>query len=328
MALPTASVVSSGLAGYPTIFYDRVGLRTLQSNLFFYPACNLRTMPDRSGVALQLFSYTAMAANVTPVTEGTPGSGQALTQNIGTINLANYADYISLSSKVKLTAISPQTEDAAQLIAYRGALSIDTVIQTAVTTQAATNTAVDEIAAATFIASVARHGVWSLRGKNVKPYRDTGVFFGITHPLTAFDLVNDATSAGFTDLQKFSDRLASDNPALAGIKGAYIGNVGGADFWESAACTITAAGSPAVNTYNSYIFGDEAIMASSLGKTDLGDKNFSVKVMEFPMGSNSLDPCGLIAGAAAYSAWFGCVTAPVPTNSDKFRVIQTGSSIG
>jgi len=46
MALPVAaSVVSSGLSGYPTVFYDRVALDTLQSNLFMYPACELKTMP-------------------------------------------------------------------------------------------------------------------------------------------------------------------------------------------------------------------------------------------------------------------------------------------
>ena len=51
MALPTAaSVVSSGLGGYPTVFYDRVALDTLQSNLFMYPACDLKTMPDMNGV--------------------------------------------------------------------------------------------------------------------------------------------------------------------------------------------------------------------------------------------------------------------------------------
>ena len=93
MALPTAaSVVSSGLSGYPTVYYDRTALDTLQSNLFFYPACELRTMPDMSGVAMQIFNYLKMSANTTPVTEGTPASGQALTQQHATINLANYAN--------------------------------------------------------------------------------------------------------------------------------------------------------------------------------------------------------------------------------------------
>src|ERR1700693_4980767 len=104
MSLPTAaSVVTSGLASYPTVYYDRVALDTLQSNLFAYPACDLKVMPDRSGVAMQIFDYTKMGANTTGATEGTPGSGQALTQNTGTINLTNYVDYVSFSNKVVLT---------------------------------------------------------------------------------------------------------------------------------------------------------------------------------------------------------------------------------
>jgi hypothetical protein len=52
MALPSAaSVVSTGLAAYPAIYYDRVALETLRSNLFLYPACDLKQMPDKSGVA-------------------------------------------------------------------------------------------------------------------------------------------------------------------------------------------------------------------------------------------------------------------------------------
>ena len=56
MALPTsASVIASGLAAYPTVYYDRVALDTLYSNLFGYAACDLKIMPDMSGVAMQIF---------------------------------------------------------------------------------------------------------------------------------------------------------------------------------------------------------------------------------------------------------------------------------
>src|SRR5580704_3426461 len=172
MALPTAaSVISSGLAGYPTVYYDRVALDTLQSNLFMYPACDLKVMPDMSGVAMQIYDYTAFGANTTPVTEGTPGSGQALTQNTATINLANYADYISISNKVKLTAISDVVAQGAKLLAFRGAISVDTVISTAVDTQANSNASVDDIEVADgsyLTASIARRAVWSLRSKNVQ----------------------------------------------------------------------------------------------------------------------------------------------------------------
>jgi hypothetical protein len=111
MALPTAaSVVSTGLAGYPTIYYDRVALDTLVSNLWFYPACDLKTMPDMSGVAMQVFDYTAPVVYpvnnsvmqttgiTTTATEGTPGAGEALTQNIATINLGNYVNSKALAA--------------------------------------------------------------------------------------------------------------------------------------------------------------------------------------------------------------------------------------
>jgi N4-gp56 family major capsid protein len=294
-----------------------------------------------SGVAMQIFDYTA--AVVYPVnngvmqttaitataTEGTPGAGEALTQNIATINLGNYVDYVSFSNKVVLTAISNTIAEGAALLAYRGALTVETVIATAVDVQAAVNATVDIIdvpVGSYFVASVARNAVWSLRSKNVHP-KANGLFFGITSSLTAFDLVNDSTAAGFTDLQKYSESLATANPALAGIKGSRIGNVGGCEFYEDNAVPVEGNYlSSAHLGYNTYVIGHQAIIVSSLGATNLNQKNFSVKVQNFPMGSNSLDPAGLIAAAAAYNFFFGVVCAPGPW--DKFRLIISESSIG
>lgn len=332
MALPTAaSVVSSGLSGYPTVYYDRVALDTLQSNLFMYPACDLKVMPDMSGVAMQIFQYAKMSANTTPATEGTPGPGQALTQNTATLNLSNYVDYVSFSNKVKLTAISNTVAEGAALLSYRGALSVDTVISTAVDTLCNANASVDDIEVADgsyLTAAVVRHAVWGLRSKDRKP-KANGLMFGITHSLTAYDLVNDSTAAGWTDLQKYSDSLAASNPALVGIKGARIGNVGGAEFYESNAVPTESNWQSSAHTaYHSYVFAHQAFIASSLGKTDLNQKNFSVKVQNFPAGSNSLDPAGLIAAAAAYNFFFGVVAAPNPSNTDGVRRIRSESSIG
>lgn len=332
MALPTAaSVISSGLAGYPTVYYDRVALDTLESNLFMYPACEKKIMPDMSGVAMQIFGYQAMTANTTAATEGTPGAGQALTQGTATINLSNYVDYISYSSKVKLTAISNVVAEGTALLAYRGALSVDTVISTAVDTQANGNATNDDIEVANgsyLVASVARKAYWQLRSKNVKPKPD-GLYFGIVHSLAAYDLVNDSTAAGYTDLQKYSESLASKNPALAGIRGQHVGVVGGVNFFESNAVpTETNWQSTSNNAYHTYVFGLNAFIASSLGKTDLNQRNFQVKTQNFPAGSNSLDPGGLISAASAYNFFFGVVAAPAFSSVDRFRRIRSESSIG
>lgn len=331
MALPTvASVVSSGLAAYPTVYYDRIALDTLYSNLFFYQACDLKIMPDMSGVAMQIFDYSKMSANTTPATEGTPGSGQALTQNTATINLSNYVDYISYSNKVKLTAISDTVTEGNALLAYRGALSVDNVTSTAFDV-AANSTTLDRIDVndGTYMtASLARKAYWQLRSYDAKP-KANGLMFGIIHSLSAYDLVNDSTAAGFTDLQKYNSSLAPGNPALVGIKEAYIGNVGGVGYYESNAVpTETNWQSTSHIAYHNYVIAHQGMMASSLGKTNLNQKNFTVKTQNFPMGSNSLDPGGLIAAASAYNFFYGVVIPPTHSSSDKFRRIRVESSIG
>lgn len=317
MSLPTAaSVVSSGLAGYPTVFYDRTALDTIHSNLFFYPACELKTMPDMSGVAMQIFNYTAMSANTTPVTEGTPQSGQSLSQNTKTINLSNYADYISFSNKVVLTAISDTVAEGAALLGYRGALSVDNVISSAVDTAANSDSVanIDINDGSYMTAALARKAAWQLRSKNVKPKKN-GLFFGIIGSLSAYDLVNDSSAGGTLDLQKYADTTAPENPALVGIKGQRIGNVGGTEWYESNAITTEANWQSTSHTaYNNYTFGWQAFLASSLGRTNLNQKNFSVTVRRYDQG-NSIDVAGLIAAAAFYNFFFGLVSSPDTANS-------------
>lgn len=331
MALPTAaSVVSSGLAAYPTVYYDRVALDTLYSNLFFYASCDLKVMPDMSGVAMQIFDYTKMGANTTAATEGTPGAGQSLTQNTATINLSNYVDYISYSNKVKFTAISDTVAEGNALLAYRGALSVDNIISTAIDV-AANSTTLDRIDVndGTFMtASLARKAYWQLRSFDAKP-KANGLMYGVIHSLSAYDLVNDSTAAGWTDLQKYNTSLAPENPALVGIKGAIVGNVGGVLYYESNAVpTETNWQSTSHIAYHNYVIAHQGLIASSLGKTNLNQKNFTVKTQNFPMGSNSLDPGGLIAAASAYNFFFGVVVPPTHASSDKFRRIRVESSIG
>jgi N4-gp56 family major capsid protein len=329
MALPTvASVISSGLGAYPTVFFERKALDELYSNLFMYQACDQRPMPNNSGVAMQIYDHSKMAANTVAVTEGTPFSGQAMTQNVRTLNLANYADFISYSNKVLLTAFVDTVEHGSRLLAYRGALSVDTVISTAVDNEAnsdATNVGIDVNHGSFMTALLARKACWQLRSKDVKP-KANGNYFGIIHSLAAFDLVNESTASGFTDLQKYSDTLAAKNPALVGIQGQRVGLVGGVEFYESNAVpTETAWQSSANIAYHTYVFGHEAFVASSLGKTQLGQKNFSVQQTRYP-GGNSIDVAGLIGASSWYNFFFGVVKTTGSIN--KFRRIRSESSIG
>jgi len=218
-------------------------------------------------------------------------------------------------------------------------LSIDTVISNAVDTLCTTNTANDDIivgggggdapgTTAYMSAAISREAAWGLRAQNCHP-KDNGLFFGIINSLNGYDLVNDASAGGTLDLQKYSDTLAPNNPALVGIKGARVGNVGGIEWFESNALTSeTGFGSPATTAYHSYVFAKDAFAASSLGKTELGQKNFTIKTVNFPVGSNSLDPASLIAAASVYNVWFGTVAVPaVVAGQDRVRRIRAEASI-
>lgn len=329
MALPTAaSVISSGLGAYPTVYYDRVGDASLRNNLFFYPGMDLKQMPDRAGVAMQIFNYTAFAANTTPATEGTPGAGQALTQVTATISLSQYVDYLSFSDKAVLTAISDTVAEGSSELGYRGALSVDTVIKSAVDTAAGVDTnAKIEIATGTKgSTSLLRRAAMSLRSANVKP-KANGAFFGIIGSLSAYDVVNDSAAGGFYDMMKYTD--ANAGKLQEGIPSSCrIGNVGGVELYESNNITTHAAWQGSGNTaYDWYVFGHGAFFAASLGKTKLGQKNFGVKVARFD-GTNSLDPAGLIAAAASYNFFFGLVKRPNSANVPAYRRITAEATIG
>jgi N4-gp56 family major capsid protein len=333
MALPTAaSVVSSGLSGYPTVYYNRVAETTLQSNLFFYElGTEKRPMPDMSGVAMQIFNYTKMAANTTAVTEGTPAAGQTLTQNTKTINLINLADYVSFSNKVVLTAISDTVAEGSALLAYRGALSVDNITSTAVDTAANSDSVacIDVNHGSYMTAALSRQAAWGLRSKDVKPKPGNGLFAGLIHSLSAYDLVNDSSAGGTLDLQKYSDSTAPNNQALVGIQGQRIGNIGGTEWYESNAVpTETNWQSTSKIAYHNYTFGYAAFLSSSLGRTNLNQKNFSVTVRRYDQG-NSIDVAGLIAAAAFYNFFYGLVSSPDTANSiNHFRRIRVESSIG
>jgi N4-gp56 family major capsid protein len=271
-----------------------------------------------------VFGYGNMTANTTPATEGTPGAGQTLTQNTRSISLDNFVDYVSFSNKVVLTGVSDTVAEGAAELAYRGALSVDTVISTAVDTAAAADSAtrIDINNLSYMTAAKSRQAASSLRSVEIKP-KDNGLFLGIIHSLVSFDLLNDASAGGFQDFMRYADPKAIQNGTQGNNR---VATIGGVDWYESNAVPNTAAWqSTASIAYHNYVFGKDAFLGSSLGKTKLGQKNFAVTVSKFTTrGAN--DPAGQIAAAASYNFFFGLAKRPGSVNG--FRRIRTESSIG
>jgi N4-gp56 family major capsid protein len=331
VALPAAaSVVSGGLGAYPTIYYDRVAIAALEASLRLYEGCDKKVMPDRSGVAMQIFDYSAMSANLTPATEGTPGAGQTLTQNVRTLNLSQFVDYVSFSDKVVLTAISDTVAEGSKRLAYRGALSVDNIINNTVDATVNGTTSTIDVADGSFMtAALSRRAAQSLQSTN-QPHRDNGKYFGVIHSLATFDLINDSAAGGFIDLMKYTEKNANklqDGVTGSGLSDAYVGTVGGVEWYQSNALnTFAAWASSAKIAYSALVFAKSGIFVSSLGKTQLGQKNFGVKTSRFEPGTVSSDPAGQIRAAAAYNFFFGAINRPGALPG--VRRIRVESSIG
>jgi N4-gp56 family major capsid protein len=328
VGLPTAaSVLTTNLAQYPTVYYDRKAVAFLRNNLHLYECIEKKAMPDKSGVAMQIFGYTKLGANTTTATEGTPQSaGVALTASTGTITLGQYIDYVTYSDRALLTNISPVAVEGAELLAYRGALTVDNVVNAVVDTAAAADsTSRIDIAHSTFMsASINRKAAAQLRSVDVRP-QDNGLFKGVISSLLSFDLINDSNAGGFQDAFRYIDPKALQNSVDANTQRvAVIGNV---EWFESNALpTVANFASTGVNGYRGYVFGKDAFFGASLGKTQLGQRNFSVMTREFAEGTNALDPAATIRAASVYNFYFGCAKRPQGVNA--FRRITSESSIG
>lgn len=327
MALPSvASVLTSGLAQYPTVFYDRTAIAFLRNNLCLYNCIDKKPMPAKAGVAMQIFGYTKTTSNTVTATEGTPGAGIALTASTGTITLGQYIDYVTYSDKSVLTNISPVATEGAELLAYRGALTVDNVINAVVDTAAAADSTarIDNAHLTYMTASVNRKAAAQLRSVDAKP-REGGLFMGAISSLLSFDLINDSNAGGFQDAFRYIDPKALQSSVDANTQRvAVIGNV---DWYESNALpTVANFASTGVNGYRGYVFGKDAFFGASLSKTDLGQRNFSVQSSEYAPGSNAVDPAGTIRASSAYNFFFG--VAKRPQGVATYRRITSESTIG
>lgn len=325
---PTAASVTSSIASYPTVYYDRVAVAELQNNLHLYDCIDKKQLPNASGVAIQIYGYTKLAANTVAATDGTPQSvGVAVTASTGTITLSQYVDYITYSDKVVLTGISPVIAEGSHLLGYRGALTVDTVISTAVDAAATADatTKIDVAHLSFMTASIARKAAMQLRSVDGKP-RASGNFEAVIYSLMAFDLINDAAAGGFIDLMKYTASNAGKLQTGIDAASQLVGVVGGVRFTESNSLPVVANfASTGVNGYRCYVFAQDAFFGASLGKTAIGTKNFNVMQKTYD-GTNSLDPAGQISAASVYSFYFGLSKRPQGVNL--FRRITSESSIG
>jgi len=277
MALNTNLTSTSGLPNAIAIYYDRMLLDRLEAELWFDQFGEKKKLPKNSGNEIKFTRYSNFAANTTPLTEGTVPNGLVLQSTQISAIPVQYGDYVSLSDMLIMESIDPIIKGALEVLGYRAALSLDTIIRntlhTAVTNQFAGG-AVSEITTSAVVnASEIRKAVKSLKTGNVRPLADG--FAAIVHPATSFDLQSDSATGGWLDINKYT----TTGPSYRG----ELGKMYGVRFVESSNVG-TGVGAAAAVTYRNFIFGKGAY-----GLVELTGMNMKTYTKQLGSGGTS-DP--------------------------------------
>lgn len=324
MAYQPASTTTgtASLHHLATVWYNKVAVDNLKAYLPFLAATERQVLPERSGKTIQLFGYETLAANTTPGTEGTVGSGISPTTSTNSASLSQYFDFMSFSDLLIGTAIDPIVENAAAEMGYRAALTVNSLTISAFEAAVAGAVNIPLADNEFFSASIARQAVMSLRGVNARPKAD-GMFYGIIHPFVSYDLLNDNTAGGVVDVLKHVQSGVSE--IQRGVQGYRVIDWAGVRYLETTTVpTYTNFPSTGKTGYATYVIGKDAIFSVSLGATQVpGENNFRLITRNWE--PSVADPAGVVGASVAYNFKFTALARPnaVPT----FRRVQSEASI-
>jgi N4-gp56 family major capsid protein len=272
-------------SGFPNasaaIYYDKRLLTRLEKELHFDQFGQKKTLPKGSGRTITFTRYTNFAANTTPLNEGESPDGLTLqSTQIPCIPL-QYGDYVTLSDYLIGESIDPVIEGALDVLQYRAALSIDTIIRNSldgnVTKQFANKVANEAAVIAVMTSSEIRRAVYTLR--NVAAKRIGSSYPCVISPAQSFDLQGENATGAWLDMNKYT----TPGPLYKG----EIGSMYGSRLVESPNVYIHVAaggGSPAADVHQAYMFAQEAY-----GLVELAGNNLKTIIKQ--LGSaGSADP--------------------------------------
>ena len=279
-------------------------------------------MPLRSGKTIQFYRYSLYSANTTPAPEGAVGVGLPLTTTTVSATVSEYADYITISTLLNETAIDPITENASDMLGYRGGLSADTITRTEFDSNVASVSL--NTLGSTFAAADLRRSVMLLEGVDVHPIKGDN-FLCIMHPYVLYDLMSDNTAGGFIDILKYqnADRLMDGGTAMSG----EAGKMAGCRIVKST--NVGSTGTAPNTKYYTYVIGQGAVGCidlSGVGPSDVIDPDkqaFKINVIKG--GPQIADPEGMIGSAVSYRFVFAVKT--LDSSTYRYKIILSDSSI-
>lgn len=195
MAAPTMTSGTAGIAGlYANAYLEKTFVSTLKKKLLAARFGVDSSLPEGAGAKVVRWQYfTAPAAITTSIgaNEGSDGTAVAQTTTTAQATLGEYSGYTDFSKYMQRTALSGTMEKFAEMLGYQAALSIDSLVHTALAGPSGTTTTANAGAALT--AENVRSMVSTLEVNNAQPHRATGGenFIGLIHSDSLYDMLGE-----------------------------------------------------------------------------------------------------------------------------------------
>lgn len=253
-------------------------------------------------------------APLTTSTEGSFPTGLSYSNRTVRFAMGQYTDYVMFSTAEIDFSPTPDLQDAAERLGYRGAKRVDDLAR-AVVDNEKPNMTLSPLATYLGLRDL-RNVRTQLKNASVKGLSKFGGMYGcLASPVATYDLTNDPTAGSLLDVQKYTGDQSSNTNLKYAVSTDHIATAANCHIIESNNVTVEV-GSP--NTYYTYFFGEEAFCASTLSvrtpvleqRTPMQNRfNIFTERVDKPTSS---DPTKEVGGFASYNFYYvaGCLDGP------------------
>jgi len=240
---------------------ERRFLERLEADFHLTKHGKKKSLARRSGNTLKFNRYSNLSGTTTPLTDGVTPAGLTLSDAQVTLTVEQYGQFVTLTDEFVLVSITDEVEEVTDLLAYDGALSLDTLTRNELDANgtqnyadSANNSSKANVEAGTdkIRSDELREMLKQFKTNNVPAFAD-GFYKGIIHPLMEFDLVSESASNSFMVL--------AANTTADHIQNGFIGRAYGINLFTS---TNIRADATETNTYGNIFVGRDGYVTGDI----------------------------------------------------------------
>ena len=200
--------VRSDFTDHILLFLEKRFLERLVKELHIVPLGMPKTHGRNQGLDVKFNRFDNPVADIVALTDGVSPDGSTLTSVTVTATLQQFGNFVAVSDQLQLAAINDTMKDAADLLAYQAALSLDSLARNELDTNgtqrfadSANNSSRADVEAGTdrIRSDELRELLKNFRVNDVPTYAD-GLYRGVIHPFMEFDLISESATNSFVVL--------------------------------------------------------------------------------------------------------------------------------